>query len=299
MPLPKLSGLSPTPRAVDLGWLIEKLMEVASEVADMTDGKLINFDKRRFFFNLIRNSRGITDAPSYPGCMSMLGALDTSIPSLDQVFELASRDRSEPNSLDITKLSVQPMSILLDAAQTRARASRNIHGKLLSDQQIQEETRRRRETELNRMMEKPAPAPKIRPRRMTMIFKAVTSHHNTSEKIDVDGDDDTGPVTVLNPAALEEFVLPPKPVSSFPLEGATIGPFRNPHRSFVFELETTDGRYLLQVSRAEDMKAVTSSVQQNAQIRSVADPKKRFPVRASGGYCSGCKLFALTYLLVS
>ena len=235
---------------LDVAWLNERLVEIATQVDSLSEGISINFSKRRWMFNTVRNALAISQ-PSSELSGDVLQQLERRLEGWGSWSQRVLRDVASGEGTKVTK-SVKPFSRLVVQQQEKVRRDKASRELVSKGQKLEQQGRLQREKEVAKAMDKSV---SVRTRRMTSLF-----HFGR-------------PVSTMNPSAPSPplpAVAPPspqalqslrdwsptgKPYLVLTLSGVEVQPYDNSQRSFVFELSTEDGqRSLFQAPSREELR---------------------------------------------
>lgn len=218
---------------LDIAWLNERLLEIATQVDSLYDEFLINFSKRRWMFNTVRNASDIRPSQSNAGSSDILAQMEK------QVTQGSSWSPRDVASLENTKASksVKPFGRLVALQQEKTRRDRALKDVVSRGIKLEQQSRLQREREVAKAMDK---STGVRTKRMTSLFNfgrpvsaSAASASTTSA---------TPAPTAHSLIALREWSPHSKPHLVLTLSGVEVQPYDNTHRSFVFELSTEDGQ---------------------------------------------------------
>lgn len=255
---------------VDMGWLLERMLEVIAtpDVVDssVTEGhNLVNFDKRRHLCNLI------TNAPSLPSARQSHQRDDVNRRGFERlnniekdtmplqfdhrgIKEEAQREGLHApvsGSASSRKLS-RPFQRLVATQIEKNRRDKNLRSRLQKEK-LHEQTRNdRREDMFNKAM---------RPRKPTTVPKQHRNKKSMSAFLQfmrpissAFGADIPHLPEIRRTASELNFTPSGKPSLVLSLMDARVAHFINNERSFTFQLDTEDGgHYLLQAMNKRDM----------------------------------------------
>jgi antitoxin (DNA-binding transcriptional repressor) of toxin-antitoxin stability system len=244
---------------LDLAWLQERLVEIATQVDSFTEGVSINFDKRRWLFNTVRNALAITpsqQASSFVG--DPLAQMEKQLVGLGTWGVRILRDVASGEGTKLTK-AAKPFHRLVAQQQEKSRRDKQTKDYVSKGLKIEQQGRMQREKDAAKGMDKTVNA---RARRMTSLFRAVrpTSTFVTAQQ-------PPPPQSWPSPGAvqnLREWMPNSKPYLVLALSGVQVQPYDNSQRSFIFELSTEDGqRSLFQASSLDEMRMWISNFQKS------------------------------------
>ncbi|KAM0756568.1 hypothetical protein T439DRAFT_309052 [Meredithblackwellia eburnea MCA 4105] len=242
---------------LDLAWLNERLVEITTQVDSLSEGISINFDKRYWMFNCIRNAVEVYPTSVADGGRVALLQIEQRLTGWGNWSFRVLRDVALGEGTKLTK-SVKPFKKLVDQQQEKSRRDRHLREAVSKGLKLEQLGRIQREKEVARAMDKSVGT---RTRRMTSIWSKVrpNSTLSTSHSLPV------APVTASPSSqsvqALHDWVPTTKPFLVLALSGAEVETFENTQRSFVFELRTEDGqKSLFQAATADEMHTWTTNL---------------------------------------
>lgn len=270
---------------VDVGWLIERLLDVISTPDVVVVGpegqSLVNFDKRRYepvsvssscanFASVLRHlSSLISKAPSLSASRRHGQQSDINHRGFERLnnierevfniqFDLrAIKEDAQREGLNApvsgatsAKKQVRAFQRLVAVQIEKNRRDRSLRSRLQKEKMHEQSKNEKRDDLLNKAM-RPRPAVSKQHRSKKSMsaflqFMRPISSAFTSESLHSPA--------VKKSASELDFVPTGKPVMVISLMGANVSQFINTERSFTFQLETEDGgHYLLQASTKKDM----------------------------------------------
>lgn len=242
---------------LDLAWLNERLLEITTQVDSLAEGMAINFDKRRWIFNCIRNALAIRPAQA-PGRDDLeLMERQLADGGMGRWNFRLFRDVASGEGNKLTK-SVRPFRRLVEQQQEKVRRDRQTRDYVSKGQKAEQQSRLQREKEVARAMDKSV---SVRTRRMTLNPFRVARPVSTVVP--------SPPLPPSSPSvaalqALREWNPTAKPYLVLSLSGVEVHPYDNGQRSYVFELFTEDGqRSLFQASSHEELQMWISNFRQS------------------------------------
>ncbi|KIJ51425.1 hypothetical protein M422DRAFT_158043 [Sphaerobolus stellatus SS14] len=268
---------------VDIGWLFERALEIGSlpnvVESNREASNLINMEKRRHLFNLIITS--LTIQPSRSRRLRVeLDRID--IERLNNMHrevaghpfdlrllkeEAYQESLHPPFPLPHSKKALRPFARIIQAQQEKCKRDRQLRERLLREKGAEQQRAERMEEDIDRAMhtrpQNPRAVKQQRSRRtMSSAFFNLMrplSSAFTSDTIYA------SPVK-RSPEELD-FQPNGKPSLVINIVGATVMPFINSVRLFLFTLTTEDGgRYLLQASTNSGLEGWISAISQTAKL---------------------------------
>lgn len=259
---------------LDLAWLNERLVEISTQLDNFTDGISINFDKRRWLYNCVKNALAIRPASAKSSADS-LRKMETKLLGWGNWTIRTLREASNAEGSKIIK-AVKPFSRLVAQQQEKIRRDKQIRELVVKGLKIKEQGRAQREKEVAKAMDKSVST--VRTRRMTAIFRPnrPLSSLNTSQS-SLPSLPSSHSLQALN----DWIPTVAKPYLVLALSGVQVLPLENGPRSYVFELRTEDGqRSLFQASSSQEMSRWTKSlVGSGTQIVSYDRKSRLIPFR--------------------
>lgn len=220
---------------LDLGWLNERLVEIATHVDSLSEGVSINFSKRRWIFNTIRNALAIHPAQR-DSSNAVLVQMEKRLTGWGSWSLRVLRDVAYGEGYKTSK-SVKPFSRLVAQQQEKVRRDKTTRDLVTKGQKLEQQGRLQREKEVAKAMDKSI---SVRTRRMTSLFRVSRplSTAVTSPPL---------PALPTSPSlhalqSLQDWVPTSKPYLVLTLSGVEVQPYDNTQRSFVFEMATEDGQ---------------------------------------------------------
>ncbi|EMD33011.1 hypothetical protein CERSUDRAFT_161123, partial [Gelatoporia subvermispora B] len=256
---------------VDIGWILERLLEIIS-TPDVLDSSapeslsLVNFEKRRSIHSLVIGNTGSiirTNQTRHELDQRDLERLDAIEKALNKVRfdprairEEAYREVAAPvPSSPIPKRGFRPFQAVVSAQLEKNRRDRTMRDRLSREKRQEQQRYERREEHLNKAMNPRRPPPLVQKQHrnkksvssaffhlMRPISSAFLSESLTSPGI-------------KRSAAELDFTPTQKPSLVLSVVNARVAEFVNNERSFTFQLDTEDGgQYLLQAPARSDLK---------------------------------------------
>lgn len=233
---------------LDIAWLNERLVEITTQVDSLSEGISINFSKRRWIFNTVRNALAIR--PSQPP------ASDDILQQMERRLgggwgnwgQRILRDVASGEGTKVTK-SIKPFARLVVQQQDKVRRDKATRDLVSKGQKLEQQGRLQREKEVARAMDKSV---SVRTRRMTSLFRV-------GRPVSVFNSSSAGALPPAAPSAhalnaLRAWVPHTKPYLVLTLSGVEVSPYDNSQRSFLFELHTEEGqRTLLQAPNRDEL----------------------------------------------
>lgn len=264
---------------VDIGWVIERMLEVISaadilESANAETSGLVNFDKRRSLHTLISTTSGISRKRQRRHLdrrdFERLNTIEKEVSSIQfdlrLIREEAYREATSAGSLGYKKPQ-RPFQYLVSLQQEKNKRDRHLRDRLSREKRQEQQRNDRREEYLNKAMNtrrQPAIVQKQHRNKKSMSsaffqFMRPISSAFSSETLAMPG-------VKRTPAELD-FVPSHKPTLVLSVVDARVAQFVNNERSFTFQLDTEDGgHYLLQTISKAEMKKWMDTVQHVSTI---------------------------------
>ncbi|CAL1711692.1 unnamed protein product [Somion occarium] len=261
------------PLTMDIGWLLEKMLEVISmpDVLDAAsqDGlNLVNFDKRRTLQGLITTAvpPGLPSKAHhrYESCrqdFERLNNIEQSVASvyfdLRVIREDAHREATQVMSTGapLPRRSPRPFQALVLAQQEKNKKDKALRDRLSREKRQEQQRQDRREEYLNKAMHTRRPTastPKQHRTKKSMSSAFLQFMRPISSAFISETATYTGPKRT--PEELD-FTPSGKPSHVLNVVDARVSQFINSERSFTFQVDTEDGgHYLLQAMDKGDMK---------------------------------------------
>ncbi|KAI0919200.1 hypothetical protein AcV5_002181 [Taiwanofungus camphoratus] len=267
------SVTSRNPLTVDVGWLMEKMVEIISapDVLDSASSEslsLVNFDKRRSLYTLVTSASGLLgnnkarqhrhiDRHDFERLNNIEKELSRIRFDLRAIREDAHREiaQSGPTGTSLSKRNYRPFLALVTLQQEKNKRDRYLRDRLIREKRQEQQRHEKREEYLNKAMNarRPATAAQKQHRNKKSVssaflqFMRPISSAFSSENISSTG-------VKRSPAELD-FVPTHKPSLVLSVVDAQVAQFANNERSFTFQLDTEDGgHYLLQAIGRSEMK---------------------------------------------
>lgn len=239
---------------LDLAWLNERLVEISTQLDNFTDGISINFDKRRWLYNCVKNALAIRPA-SAKSSADTLQRMEKRLLGWGNWTIRTLREASNAEGSKTVKVA-KPFSRLVAQQQDKIRRDKQIRDIVVKGLKLKEQGRAQREKEIAKAMDKSVGT--VRSRRMTAIFRPnrPLSSLNTSQS-SLPSLPSSHSLQTLN----DWVPTVTKPYLVLALSGVQVLPLENVPRSYVFELRTEDGqRSLFQASSSQEMSRWTKSL---------------------------------------
>ncbi|TBU46639.1 hypothetical protein BD309DRAFT_888031 [Dichomitus squalens] len=266
---PVVKSLSRGTLTVDIGWLMEKILEIISlpDVLEPPSAEkvvLVNFEKRRSLQTLLANASGAAstrkqrrreaDRREFERLNNIERELSLVHFDLRAIREDAYREAMQA-SASSGKRGQRPFQQLVAQQQEKNRRDRLWRDRLSKEKRQEQQRHDRREEQLNRAMnqrrQNPVMSKQHRNKKSMssaffQLMRPISSAF-TSDTMSVSPSKRT-------PAELD-FLPSSKPSQVVSVVNAHVAHFVNNERSFVFQLDAEDGgHYLLQAASKQDMK---------------------------------------------
>ncbi|KAI0074864.1 hypothetical protein K474DRAFT_1499666 [Panus rudis PR-1116 ss-1] len=274
-----------SPLTMDLGWLLEKILEVIS-MPDVLDSvgqeglSLVNFDKRRTLYGLITNSvsPGLPTKAHhrYESCRQDFERLNNIEHELSSVVfdwrtlrEHAHKEATyaaATGAVPMGRRGPRPFASIVSAQQEKNKRDRVLRDRLSREKRQEQQRHDKREEFFNKAMHtrRPAPStPKSHRNKKSMSSAFLHFMRPISSAFSSDSLS-TGPKRT--PAELD-FTPTGKPSLVLSMADARVTQFINTERSFTFQIDTEDGgHYLLQALDKADMKKWMDTIDQVSKM---------------------------------
>ncbi|OCH89401.1 hypothetical protein OBBRIDRAFT_732687 [Obba rivulosa] len=259
------------PLVVDIGWILERLLEIIStpdvlDSASQDSLSLVNFEKRRSIHTLVVGNSGSairTNQFRHDLDRHDLERLDTIEKTLSKVhFDLrAIREEayrevaaSVPSS-PVPRRGFRPFQALVSAQQEKNKRDRTMRERLSREKRQEQQRHERREDYLNKAMNMrrpPSAAQKQHRNKKSVSSAFFQLMRPISSAFSSDSLSSPG---VKRSAAELDFTPSQKPSLVLSVVNARVAEFVNNERSFTLQLDTEDGgHYLLQAPGRPDLK---------------------------------------------
>ncbi|KAI0669428.1 hypothetical protein C8Q78DRAFT_977573 [Trametes maxima] len=275
---PMVAGSSSRgPLAPDIGWLMEKILEIIS-LPDVLESPpsvepvtLVNFEKRRTLQTLLtsvsgasagrRQRRRETDRRDFERLNNMEKELGTVHFDLRIIREDAHRETGQA-SVSSAKRGQRPFQTFVIQQQEKTRRDRLWRDRLSKEKRQEQMRHDRREEQLNRAMNPRRQNP-VMPKQHRNKKSMSSAFFQLMRPISSAFTSDTlsGSPVKRTPAELD-FAPTHKPSLVLSVVGARVAQFINNERSFVFQLDSDDGgQYLLQAASQQEMRKWTETIE--------------------------------------
>ncbi|KAK4057577.1 rho GTPase-activating protein [Microbotryomycetes sp. JL221] len=243
--------------AVDLAWLVERLIELVTQIDSLSDGMSINFAKRRWVRNMINNACALNNDTGLSGGEATWTSLETGLRDWGNWTTRALKDAASSESIKSTKL-YKPFARLVTQQQDKLKRDKLAREQISKGQKLEQQTRLQKEKEVAKAMDKSV---NVRARRMTSLFNfgrpTTPSVGQTSLSSTSSSQQSIQPQLSAHALqALRDFVPNSKPYLVLALSGVDAHALKDSPRSFVFELTTEDGqRSLFQAPTRHELES--------------------------------------------
>ncbi|KAH9922575.1 hypothetical protein B0H21DRAFT_826955 [Amylocystis lapponica] len=263
---PMVSSIaSKGPLTVDVGWLIEKMLEIIArpdtlEATKQESLSLVNLDKRRSLHALINNPSWISGTRRSRlhrevdrGDFERLNNIEKEVSGLHfdlrGIREEAHREAAQAG-ISASKKSQRPFYTLIALQQEKIKRDRYLKDRLVREKRAEQQRHDKREEYLNKAMN---------PRRPVTL--AQKQHRNKKSMSSAFFQFMRPISSAFSSESLSTTAQKPSLVLS--VVDARVAQFLNNERSFTFELDTEDGgHYLLQALGKPEMKKWMDTIQQ-------------------------------------
>ncbi|KAH9485798.1 Rho GTPase-activating protein 21 [Psilocybe cubensis] len=274
---------------VDMGWLLERMLEIIStsdviEASSQEGQNLVNFDKRRHLCNLIRKAgslpserKNADSEESHRRGFERLNNIEKEVLALQfdyrGIKEEAYKEATAPGVNGVPpsmKKAIRPFYRLVTAQVEKNRRDKTLRGRLQKEK-IQEQSRiERRDDLLNRAMmrgprggsNKPISNPhhqgqgqhQQKQHRNKKSMSAFLNFMRPISSAFVSSDNSPQHLGLRRTPSKLDFATTGKPTLVLSILDAQVAQFINNERSYTFQLDTEDGgHYLLQATSKRDM----------------------------------------------
>ncbi|KAG5644301.1 hypothetical protein DXG03_008719 [Asterophora parasitica] len=269
------------PLTPDMGWVIERMLEVIAtpdtvESVAQESQNLVNFDKRRHLCNLIAKAPGL---PSLRRRMQPDELNRRGFERLNnvekEVFLLqfdhrgikdeAAREASQPSmGTPSGRKLARPFQRLVVVQQEKNRRDKNLRSRLQKEKLHEQSRNEKRDDLLNRAMRPRKPSTQKQHRNKKSMSAFLHFMRPISSAFGADVPQSPG---VKKTAAELDFTPSGKPSLVLSLVDAHVAQFINNERSFTFQLDTEDGgHYLLQAISKKDMTKWIETISRVAKM---------------------------------
>lgn len=232
---------------LDLAWLNERLLEIGTQVENYSEKGSINFDKRRWIFNCIKNVLAIQPSQAITSSDSTLEQMERNLSSWGNWGSKTLREVATSEGTRNTR-SIKPFSRLVAQQQEKLKRDRLAKEFVAKGLKLEQQSRIQKEKDAAKSLDK------TRTKRMTAIFSRTVRPISTNTGGGIYASSSPispSPDSLRN---LNDWIPAAKPYLVLALSGVDVHPVQNPQRSFVFELGTEDGqRSLFQATSQEEM----------------------------------------------
>ncbi|KAI8978267.1 hypothetical protein BD414DRAFT_421946 [Trametes punicea] len=273
------------PLVPDIGWLLERILEIISlpdvlESPSTEQSILINFEKRRSLQTLLasvsataagrRQRRRENDRRDFERLNNMEKELGTVHFDMRAIREDAYREAAQVSGTP-GKRGQRPFQTLVTQQQEKNRRDRIWRDRLSKEKRQEQMRHDRREEQLNKAMHQRRQNP-VMPKQhrnkksmssaFFQLMRPISSAF-TSDTLSAGGG---GNPSKRSPAELD-FAPTHKPSLVLSVVGARVAQFINNERSFVFQIDSEDGgHYLLQAPSQQEMRKWTETIERVAKI---------------------------------
>ncbi|GJJ08394.1 hypothetical protein Clacol_002609 [Clathrus columnatus] len=271
---------------VDIGWLLERFLEVISMPnlvdSDVQGSTLINIDKRRCLYDLSVLSLSLLPSRT----RKVQNAFDRSdVERLNNMHREVTgpafdnrllRDEAYHESLNGPahhKRNQRPFAKIVQQQQEKYRRDRVVRDRLAREKKAEQIRSDKREEDLNRAMHSVRPnglTLKTQRSRRTMSSAFLQLMRPISSAF-ISGDQSDNGIAPVQRRTAQELDFEPlgKPSLVISLAGATFKSFVNNIRLYLFYITTEDGgRYLLQASTRSELESWKSYITETAKLTS-------------------------------
>ncbi|KAI0352013.1 hypothetical protein OH77DRAFT_829733 [Trametes cingulata] len=272
---------SRSPLAPDIGWLMEKILEIISlpdvqESPSVEQVTLVNFEKRRTLQTLLtsvagaaagrRQRRRENDRRDFERLNNMEKELGTIHFDMRSIREDAYREAALAGS-PAGKRGQRPFQTLVTQQQEKNRRDRLWRDRLSKEKRQEQMRHDRREEQLNRAMHQRRQNP-VMPKQHRNKKSMSSAFFQLMRPISSAFTSDTlsGSPAKRTPAELD-FAPSHKPSLVLSVVGARVAQFINNERSFVFQIDSEDGgHYLLQAASQQEMRKWTETIERVSKM---------------------------------
>ncbi|EIW54075.1 uncharacterized protein TRAVEDRAFT_132023 [Trametes versicolor FP-101664 SS1] len=268
--------------APDIGWLMEKVLEIISlpdvlEAPAVEPVTLVNFEKRRTLQTLLtsvsgaaagrRQRRRENDRRDFERLNNMEKELGTVHFDMRTIREDAYRESGQA-SVTPSKRAQRPFQMLVAQQQEKNRRDRVWRDRLSKEKRQEQLKNDRREEQLNKAMHQRRQNP-VMPKQHRNKKSMSSAFFQFMRPISSAFTSDTmsgSPAKRWTPAELD-FAPSHKPSLVLSVVGARVAHFINNERSFVFQIDSEDGgHYLLQAASQQEMKKWTETIERVSKM---------------------------------
>ncbi|KAK0471613.1 rho GTPase activating protein 22 [Armillaria novae-zelandiae] len=265
---------------VDMGWVIERLLDVISTpdvVEPSQDGQsLVNFDKRRHLCNLIANTPPLHSSRQRGDIarrgFERLNNIEREVVTL-QFDHRGIRDEGQREGLHgntngppSTRRLSRPFQRIIQTQTDKVRRDRNWRSRLQKEKLLEQSRNEKREDMLNKAM-RPRKRPGT-PTKQHRNKKSMSAFLHFMRPISsAFGSEPTHGPELKRTVAELDFTPTGKPVLVLSLVDARVVEFINNERSYMFKVDTEDGgHYLLQAMNKRDMTKWLETINRVAKM---------------------------------
>ncbi|KZT72385.1 hypothetical protein DAEQUDRAFT_664500 [Daedalea quercina L-15889] len=275
---PAVSALSRGVLAVDIGWVLEKMLEVIStpdvlESMSETSSGLVNFDKRRSLRTLISSTTGVATSRKrrqrrhvdrrrdFERLNNIERQMSSAHFDIRGIREEAHREATQAGPLGAKRVH-RPFQALVTLQQEKNKRDRHLRDRLSKEKRYEQHLYEKKGESIDKAMQ---------PRRQLVISQK--QHRNKKSMSSAffqfmrpissafSSDTLSAALAKRTPAELD-FTLTNKPFLVLSVVDARVAQFVNNERSFTFQLDTEDGgQYLLQATGKPEMKKWMDTIQ--------------------------------------
>ncbi|KAH9927766.1 uncharacterized protein B0H18DRAFT_1118293 [Fomitopsis serialis] len=267
--------------AVDIGWVLEKMLEVIStpdvlESMSETSSGMVNFDKRRSLKTLISSSTGATsrkrrqrrhvDRRDFERLNNIERQMSSAHFDIRGIREEAHREATQSGPLGAKKIH-RPFQALVALQQEKNKRDRHLRDRLSKEKRHEQHLYEQKEESISRAMQ-PRRQPVVSQKQHRNKKSMSSAFFQFMRPISSAFSSDTLSTTLTKrtPAELD-FTPTNKPSLVLSVVDARVVQFVNNERSFTFQLDTEDGgQYLLQAVGRPEMKKWMDTVQHVSAI---------------------------------
>ncbi|KAM6502914.1 rho GTPase activating protein 22 [Amanita muscaria] len=258
---------------VDMGWLIERMIEIVVSpdiIESAVNGgqSLVNFDKRRQLYNLINQSPPLSPAKRHAHsdevnrrAFERLSNVEKEVMNI-QFDHRGIREEAMREALHVTTSGTQsakkiprPFHKIVAYQMEKNRRDKNLRARLQKEKLHEQSRIEKRDDILNKALKSRKPQPSVQKQHRNK--KSMSAFLSFMRPLSTAFGADTFQSPGLKRTASElDFKATGKPVQVLSLMDAHVAQFVNNERSYTFKLDTEDGgHYILQaVNRRELVK---------------------------------------------
>ncbi|PPQ71599.1 hypothetical protein CVT24_006459 [Panaeolus cyanescens] len=256
---------------VDMGWLLERMLEVIAgpdvmEASVQEGQSRINFDKRRYICNIVSKASILPSARKNPQSeegnrrgFERLNNIEKEVLNLQfdhrGIKDEAAREAANPgmNGASSSKKTIRPFSKIVALQVEKNRRDKNLRTRLQREKQQEQAKSEHKNEILNKAMRPRKPLSNIQKQHRNK--KSVSAFLNFMRPISsAFGADISQPLAMKRTPAELDFPTNTKPSLVLSVLDAQVAQFINNERSYTFQLDTEDGgHYLLQAINKREM----------------------------------------------